>query len=268
MGYKEFIVKIGLCTSVDQAATLARAGFDYVEENVQSFLLPEEPEAAFAPKLAAVQSAVLPVTAACCFLPGPLKCTGPAVDLGRIMRYADSAFRRARQAGIGIIVFGSGGSRQIPDGFNRATALDQFTALAQRLGPLAEQHGVTVVIEPLNAKECNFINSLAEGARIVEAAAHPRVRLLADIYHMLMDHEPAGEIITHGALIHHAHVAEREGRFAPGTGGEDFGPYLRALAKIGYRGSLNFECNWQHFPEQAAASVSGFREQVRQAGLG
>lgn len=158
-------MKIGLCTSVDQATTLAQAGFDYVEENVQSFLSPEEPENVFAPRLASAQSAALPVKAACCFLPGSLKCTGPSVDLERIARYADSAFRRARQVGINIIVFGSGGSRQIPEGFDRATALDQFIASVKLLAPLAEQHGVTVVIEPLNSRECNFINSLAEGAQ-------------------------------------------------------------------------------------------------------
>jgi sugar phosphate isomerase/epimerase len=260
-------MKIGICTTVDQARTFAQAGFDYIEENVQSFLVPEEPESAFAAKLAAAQGSVLPVRAACCFLPGALKCTGPAVDLERIAGYADSAFRRARQAGIDIIVFGSGGSRQIPEGFNRATALDQFIACVRRIAPLAEKQGVTVVIEPLNSKECNFINSLAEGARVVETVAHPQVWLLADIYHMLVDREPADEIITHGSSIHHVHVAELEGRMAPGTSGEDFGPYLRALAKIGYRGSLSYECFWKDFPQQAAACLSSFREQARQAGM-
>jgi len=260
-------MKIGICTSVDQASFSAQAGFDYIEENVQSFLVPEEPESVFAPKLAAAQSCVLPVKAACCFLPGALKCTGPAVDLERIAHYAETAFRRARQVGIDRIVFGSGGSRQIPDGFNRATALEQFIACVKRIAPQASQHGVTIVIEPLNSKECNFINSLAEGAQVVEAVAHSHVRLLADFYHMLVDREPADEIITHGSWLHHAHVAELEGRMAPGTSGEDFGPFLRALAKIGYRGSLSFECMWKQFPEQAANSLGSFRDQVRQAGF-
>lgn len=262
-----FTVKVGLFTTVDQAAILAQAGYDYVEENVQTFLVPEQPESDFAPKLESAHSAALPVKAAACFLPGSLKCVGPVVDLERIARYADVAFRRAHQVGIDTIVFGSGTSRQIPEGFSPATALDQFTNCVRRIAPLADLHGVTIVIEPLNSKECNFINSLAEGAGVVEAVSHPRVRLLVDIYHMLMDREQAGEIITHGSWIRHAHVAECKGRLAPGTGGEDFGPYLRALAKINYSGSISFECKWQHYPEQAASSLGSFREQVRQVGI-
>jgi sugar phosphate isomerase/epimerase len=260
-------MKIGLCTSFEQSPLLAKAGFDYVEEDVQSFLSPEEPDSVFTSRLAVSNGAELPITAACCFLPGKLKCTGPAADMEGIARYAEVAFRRAQQVGVGTIVFGSGGARQIPDGFDRAKALEQFIETVKHLAPLAERHRVTIVIEPLNSKECNFINSLAEGARVVEAVAHPQVRLLADIYHMLMDGEAAGEIITHGALLHHAHVAEREGRMAPGTSGEDFGPYLRALAKVGYRGSISFECGWKNLAEQAAASVSGFRAQMRCAGM-
>jgi len=260
-------MKIGLCTSIEHATVLAEAAFDYVEENVQGFLVPEDSDGAFAARLEVARQAALPILAANCFLPGALKCTGAAVDTERLVRYAETAFRRAQQAGIRVIVFGSGGARQIPDGFDRALALDQFVSYARRIAPLAGQHGVTIVIEPLNKKECNFINSLADGAAIVEAVDHPHLRLLADIYHMSMDHEPPDEIVKHGRWIQHLHVAEREGRLAPGTQGEDFGPYLRALKKISYGSALSFECGWKQFPEQAAASLKEFRRQVLQSGL-
>jgi sugar phosphate isomerase/epimerase len=260
-------MKIGLCVPTISSTVTAEAGFDFIEENVQTLLVGEEPDDAFAPRLKAVQTAALPVLAANCFLPGALKCTGPDVDLERIVRYADTAFRRAKLAGLRTIVFGSGGARNIPDGFDRARARDQFIACLKRIGPLAEAQGVTIVIEPLNKKECNFINSLAEGASIAEAASHPNVLLLADVYHMCVDGEAPDEIIVHGRWLHHIHVAELEGRFAPGTGGHDFDPHLRALKKINYSGPISFECVWKQFPEQAAASLKSFREQVRQAGL-
>jgi sugar phosphate isomerase/epimerase len=53
----------------------------------------------------------------------------------------------------------------------------------------------------------------------------------------------------------------------PGTQGEDFWPYLRALKKIDYRNALSFECGWKQFPEQAANSLKEFRRQSLQAGL-
>jgi sugar phosphate isomerase/epimerase len=260
-------MKIGLCLSCENAAVLSDAGFDFIEENVQNFLLPQATDEAFAEKRKKTGPLALPILAANCFLPGALKCTGPEVQEEELGRYAETALRRAHEIGIRVIVFGSGAARQIPEGFDRARAREQFLAYARRIAPMAERHEVTVVIEPLNRKECNFINSLAEGAEIVEAVAHPRLRLLADAYHMSVDGEPAEEIVRFGHLIEHFHVAELEGRQAPGTQGEDFGPYLRALKKIGYRDLLSFECGWKQFPEQAAGSLTSFREQVRAAGL-
>jgi sugar phosphate isomerase/epimerase len=260
-------MKIGICTSIDNAGIARDAGFDFVEENVQNLLVAEEPDSAFASKLAVVEAAPLPVPAANCFLPGTLKCTGPGVDETRLRRYADTALRRARQAGIRRIVFGSGGSRHIPDGFSPVEARAQFLHLLRGLAPLAEAQEVVIVVECLNRKECNFLNALREGAAIVEEIAHPHVRLLADLYHMAVEGEGAAELLTHGRSISHVHVAELEGRQAPGTSGEDFGPALRVLKQIGYSGALSFECGWQNLAGQAGASLKSFRAQVAEAGL-
>jgi sugar phosphate isomerase/epimerase len=260
-------MKIGLCSSADQADLAAKAGFNYLEGNVQTLLKAEASEADFAPGLKATQSASLPTLAANCFLPGSLKCVGPDLDIDRVVRYAGTAFRRARLVGIKFVVFGSGAARQIPEGFDVATTKKQFLDVLQRIAPLAEEHNVTVVIEPLASKECNFITSLADGAFFVEAVNHPNIRLLADFYHMSCDEESPGEIVVHGKWLAHIHVAEKEGRFAPGTSGEDFGPYLNALKKIAYKGAISYECGWKDLPSQSATSVKSFRKQIQQAGL-
>ncbi len=260
-------MKIGLCTSFENALIAHKVGFDFIEENVQNLLVAEQPDDAFAPKLKGVRSVSLPAIAANCFLPGPLKCVGPDVDEERLVRYAGTAFRRASEAGIRFIVFGSGGARQIPDGFSAVTSREQFVSYLKKIAPLAMAHGVTLLIECLNKKECNFLNRLAEGAAIVGEVSHPNVQLLADIYHMRVEDEPAAEIVKYGMLIRHVHVAELEGRQAPGTSGEDFGPYLHALKEIDYQGAISFECGWKNLSEQAAGSLRSFREQLRQAGL-
>ena len=260
-------MKIGLCLPVNQADIAATAGFDYVEENVQNLLMAEAPDETFAPGLKVTQDAPLPTIAANCFLPGAIKSVGPDLDLERIARYAGTAFRRARMIGMKYIVYGSAASRMIPDGFSRDQARDQFVAILKRIAPLAEEHNITIVIEPLHRAECNFINSVGEGAWFVEAVNHPNVRLLADIWHMLKDGEDPNEIVVHGKWIQHVHVAEKEGRMMPGSNGEDFGPFLRALKQIDYRGGISYEGNWKQFPEQVPRSLKGFREAVRAAGL-
>jgi sugar phosphate isomerase/epimerase len=259
-------MKIGLCASVGQASLLAEAGFDYIEENVQKWLEPESPEEVFSAKLGTIRDAALPVQVANSFYPGAIKCTGPEIEMDRVLRYAASAFRRAKLSGIEFIVFGSGGSRQVPEGFDSACAWEQFVAVLRGIAPLAQEHGITAVIEPLNRKECNFITTLEEGAAMVAAADHPQVRLLADIYHMRVNGEDPGDLVKYGRGLRHVHVAELEGRQAPGTAGEDFGPYLRALKEAGYQGAISFEAGWK--PETIADGLKGFREQVRAAKLG
>jgi sugar phosphate isomerase/epimerase len=160
-----------------------------------------------------------------------------------------------------IIVFGSGGSRSIPDGFSKNEATGQFVELCKQLAPLAAKQNVVVVIEPLNKKECNFINSVAEGGEIVKAVNHRNIRLLADLYHMKMDDEGPENIIRYGNLLRHVHIAEKEGRSAPGTHGEDFTPYFDALKQVKYRGAISIECKWEDMEKQAPVALRTIIEQ-------
>jgi len=259
-------IKVGVCAPVGSAGVAKAAGVDFLEENVQGFLVPEAPEDEFAPKLEAASASPVPVTVANCFLPGGIKCVGPQVDAARILRYAETAFRRAEAVGIRTIVFGSCTSRSLAEGVHREDAVVQLAELMRLLGPRAEARGIVITIEPLNSGECNFINSLAEGAELVERSSHPSVRLLADFYHMARDKEPPGEIVRYGPLIVHAHVAEAERRTRPGLMGDDFRPYLRALVNAGRCGALSIESGWENLAEECAASVRLLREQIAEAG--
>lgn len=254
-------MKIGLCSSPPQAADLPAQAYDYLEAHVQNDLVPEKDQASFQAARAASRPA-RPILAANCFLPASLKCVGPDVDESRLQRYAKSAFARAQSIGIQHIVFGSGGARSIPEGFARSRAEEQMKALLCEIGPLADAHQVTLVIEPLNRKECNFVNSLAEGAELVDACGHPQIRLLADYYHMLMEEEPVSEVSRHGHLIHHTHVAELQGRSFPGKFGEDFRPFFEALRKVEYPGNVSLECAWGDRQAELASATAYLRSQM------
>jgi sugar phosphate isomerase/epimerase len=256
---------IGLCgNAVASAQAIAAAPLDYVEENVQNFLMAESDDAAFTAKLATVPARS--ILAACCFLPGRLACVGPNVDAAAIDAYAQTAFRRAKTVGIDTIVFGSGGARAVPKDWDPRKAMDQFVDLLKRLAPKARDNGITIVVEPLNRSECNFINSLAEGAEAVTRCNHPSVRLLADIYHMLREDEPPQAIRTHGALLAHVHIAEKKDRTAPGTVGDDFGEYLSALRHTGYDHRISLECKFTDLARELNPSVAALRQQLTAAG--
>jgi sugar phosphate isomerase/epimerase len=257
---------IGICgNSSSLAATIGASGADYIEESVQTFLAPEGDENEFRAR-AAHASAGIPVTAANLFLPATLRCVGEAVDRERILRWADSACRRARLANIDVIVFGSGGARKLIDGYPTERAFAQFVELLRAIGPIAERHGVAVVVEPLNRGECNFINTLAEGAEIVRAVRHPSIQLLADIYHMMRNDETPEDLAAHAAEVRHAHIAERETRSSPGTKGDDFRPFFAALRRGGYDRRISLECKFADLASELPRAVREVRRQLSEAG--
>jgi len=238
------------------------AGGDYVEESVQGFLIPDRPDREFREKARAAAGSPLPVLACNSFLPGSLKSVGPDARPDEIAAYAGTAFRRAAEIGVRTVVFGSSGSRSIPDGFDRAEARRQFVGLLRRLGPVAAAHGIVVAIEPLNRDETNFINTVAEGAAVVREAGHPNIRLLADIYHMLRENEGPDALVDAGPLLRHVHIAEKDRRTPPGVAGDDFRPYLQALRRAGYAGAISVECRWDDLAGQLQAALKALRDQI------
>jgi len=255
----------GICRSVSNADKMKAAGYSYVEESVKRFLIPLEPDEKFESKQKAAESASLQVYSYSGFLPGSLKSTGPKTDHEEILKYAETAFVRAEKLGSKIIVFGSGGSRKLPKDFSYEKGTEQFTVLLKRMGPIAAKYGICVVIEPLNSKECNFINSVKEGTDIARAVNHPNIGVLADIYHMAMDDEGAESIRYAGKLLKHCHIAERKGRKMPGTNNYDFTPYFKALKDINYQGRVSLEGRWDNFDEQLAPVIAYLNDQWAKA---
>jgi sugar phosphate isomerase/epimerase len=262
MKRKGSFIQTGICTSLSNHKLVTEAGYPYIEESVQSFLDPLNEEAAFITKLDQARSAGITIPACNVFLPGKLKSVGPDAVHDEILDYAETAFSRAKMAGVGIIVFGSGASRSIPDGFPQEKAREQFIELCRRMGPLARRQGITVVLEPLNSGECNFLNSVAEGGEMVKEINHPNIRLLADIFHMLREKEGPESILRYGKYIKHTHIAENRDRSAPGVNGEDFTPYIKALFDINYKGMLSVECSWKDINKEAGPALVYLRQQI------
>ena len=257
----EFKPLVGVCKGQKDAAAMKEAGYDFIEGNVGGLFVPDKPEADFEKNLASLKSLAIPFMAVNGFLPGNLKVVGPDAKHDEAAKYAENALRRAGLANIKTIVFGSGGARKIPEGFDAAKAREQFVAFGKRIAPAAEKAGVTLALEPLNRKETNFINSITEGAAIVDAIGHPAFRLHADIYHMLQEDEQPDAITKAGARIVHVHVAQKGSRIAPMPGGTDFRPYFKALKGIGYRGKVSLECGWKKGETDPAKACSFIREQ-------
>ena len=203
--------------------------------------MPSEPVSSFRSALRALQNTDLPFVALNCFLPGNIKVTGPDADMRILENYATTVLQRAEEAGIQTIVFGSGGARAVPDGFDHTTARRQILDFCGMLGPLAARHGVTIVIEPLRKKETNTLNTVSESAALVRELDHPNIRLLVDSFHILWDGDCLDHIVANGDLIRHVHVATVPERLPPGMEECDLRPFFQALIRAGYNWRISIE---------------------------
>jgi sugar phosphate isomerase/epimerase len=253
--------EIGIAQSLDNDSLLYASGYRYVVENVQNIFSPiKVSDEQFEKNLIRIKKAKLKIYAVNVFIPGELKLVGPDVDETKILLYCERVFQRCKAANVNMIVWGSGGSRRIPDEFDRAKAKEQFIAIARRVAAMASQHKVILALENLNRSETNFINTAEEALTIVKAVDHPNFKLCADIYHMLREGEGPAILEQAGKHLIHCDIAEKNNRNAPTS--EDFTPYLKALKKIEYTGKIIIEGRWESLEIQATPAIQFLQKQI------
>jgi hydroxypyruvate isomerase len=116
----------------------------------------------------------------------------------------------------------------------------------ERILPLAEEHGVSLVMELLNSKvdhpdyECDHTDW---GVALCETLAHPRFSLLYDIYHMqIMEGDVIATIRENHQHIAHYHTAGVPGRNEIGANQElNYPAIVAAIAETGFTGFIGQE---------------------------
>ncbi len=247
--------EIGVARDMEEDSLLSVSGYGYMVESIGKIMSPVNiDEARFAQNLEAIRSMKTRIYAVNIFLPGNLKMVGPDIDEKAVLVYAEKVFQRCKQAGIPMVIWGSAGSRRLPEGFDKATAMDQFISLARKVALLAQKYDIFLTLENLNTGETNFLTSVAEVADVVRKVDQPNFKVCVDIYHMLKENEPASEIRKADGLIYHCDIAERENRTPPGTLGDNLVPYLVALKEAGFQGKIIIEARWTDVTKQLPAA--------------
>ncbi len=252
-------MKFGICASFRDILTLNTITFDYLEENVQRFLVPEQPQAYFEALLAEARTLPIPIETANVLIPSDLPLVATLtrpVDTVRLERYIKTVLQRAEQVGIRVIVFGSGGARACPSGYDQHDAVQQIGHHLATWSEWARDHGVQFVLEPLRYEETNVLNTVAESGVLVTQLTPSGARLLIDTYHMACNREAPETMAPYLSLLAHVHVAEQQERAAPGKHGENFRPYFSVLRQGGYDQRISIECNWNDFPSQVNQAIA------------
>lgn len=244
-------MKFGVCASIDKAGIVKNAGFDFIECTVVS-LQPEQSDSEAQAILEQYRESPLPIESFNILLPRDLKIVGDNVDSDRVRRYLEKALERVKAIGAETIVFGSGGSRTLPEGFSRARGEEQILQFLDTLADIADPTGITIVIEPLNTTESNIINSVPEAVSFAEKVNRKSIRVLADFYHMYKENEPLENIVRHNDWIRHIHVSDS--RYAPGMGDYPYSTFLDCVNRAEYNGRISIECLWNDFEAETKLS--------------
>jgi len=154
----------------------------------------------------------------------------------------EAALPRAAAAGVPNLIVMSGDRRR----GGETEGIEACARGLRRVAPLAERHGVTLVLEMLNSLVDHAgydADSTRYGLEVVERVGSPRFRLLYDIYHMqVMEGNVIATIRAHHGAIAHFHTAGVPGRHELDDTQELAYPAIaRAIADLEFDGFVAHE---------------------------
>lgn len=244
------VIRLGVCAPIEHILAAERAGFDYLEGNLSQIAV--LPERSFRTQYALVHEAGIRCEVMGCMLPRELSVTGRGVNASLLHEYLDLAFGRAVRLGCEVVVFASAGARQVPEGWPVDVAWRQLANFLRVVERHATDYNLLVGVEPLSRGECNLLCSVAEATLLCSILQLNHVRVMADTFHMAMEHESMESLIMAGPLLCHVHTANALGRTFPRPGdGEDYPKLFQALSGIGYQGRVSIEAGYDDFEEEA-----------------
>jgi D-psicose/D-tagatose/L-ribulose 3-epimerase len=121
----------------------------------------------------------------------------------------------------------------------------------QSLGRYAEDLGLEIAIE-LEPFRLSIVNTIDKMDRYLRDVGDPRVKANIDISHLLLARNEASEIEKLKGRIAHVHLSDCDGKkhgdLPPGRGVVNFPPYLEALARTGFDGTISIELEYSPEP--------------------
>jgi sugar phosphate isomerase/epimerase len=253
-------MRIGWCLPLSEAALIRQVGLDFLEAPLAPLGL--EDRSSFVAAKARIADCPVPIEAFGSLFPSDMRIVGPLADKERIVSHLGRIGELVECAKAKIVVFGDGVARSVPVGFDRARAEEQYLSCLGWAADAFKGSGATIVIEPLNRKRSNLVNSLSEAVRYAKLINRPTVKLVADFYHMQEEQEPMSEIGVHKEWIAHVHLADTDRR-NPGSGTYDYSTFFGQLNDCGYKGRLTAECILEESEQEMKFSKVFLKQYVK-----
>lgn len=252
-------MRIGLCTSIDNIGLVEKLGFDYIEPSVVS--LDAYDDEAFEELIDSIEKYSISPEAFNVLFPGGYNLTGSDIDYDKITSHIDRSLDKVKRLGGRVVVFGSGGARRIPEGYDYEEGWKDLLKVAKLVGDIAGKYDIIIAMEPLNKSETNLLNSVEEGIRFVRELDHDNVKLLADFYHMRVEDEDMSLLEGAGDIIFHTHIAKGEGRTYPLSRDEDiYEDLFNSLKTANYKGRMSIEGSSEDIEGDSKIALKLLRE--------
>lgn len=184
-------------------------------------------------------------------------CLEPNHDQFREM-FAGAA-RDAQELGCKAVVVPSGAA--VPY-LKRPMQLANVAKAIASVVPVAEAHGVTILLEPVNTRMDHpgvLFGMTEDAVNVIEAVNSPSVKLLYDIYHSVTEREDPYTVLPQVAQhVGHIQIADAPGRGEPGSGTLDWPRLLALVESVEYKGPIGIECTATRTPTaDALAFIAG-----------
>jgi len=161
---------------------------------------------------------------------------------GRTRDYLSCLLDLCGDLGGKVLVLGSPKQRSIVEGQTKKGAWQRAVELLSSVLDKAGGLGLTICLEPLSPVETNFINTVAEGMKMVRQVNHPNLKIHLDVKAMSSESTPVPDVIrsVRAEDIGHFHVNDPN-LYGPGMGEVDYGPIAEAVNEVGYDKWLSVE---------------------------
>jgi sugar phosphate isomerase/epimerase len=161
---------------------------------------------------------------------------------GRTRDYLSCLLDLCSDLGGRVLVLGSPKQRSLPAGQTPEDGTARAVELLESVLNKAGELDLTICLEPLSPVETNFINTVAEGMKIVRQINHPNLKIHLDVKAMCSEPTPVPDIIrsVQAEDIGHFHVNDPN-LYGPGMGDVDYGPIAEAIRDIGWDKWLSVE---------------------------
>lgn len=236
---------LGAFGKIKDYEAMAKARYDYAELDMPELeALSEEDFAKFCDLVAKTKlpcltgARILPIAEPTFFLDN--------FKPDDLSAYLKRSCQRAKQLGISKVILGNGKARSLPTPESIKNE-GKFFDLLKIMSEIAGENEQELILEPLGPKYSNYINTISQAVEIIDKLGINNLYTMADLRHMVWSSENLSSLSDNIEYIHHIHIdypLSFPSRGYPKPSDDyDYNPFIQAILKSGYKGTLTIEAD-------------------------